>query len=234
MLECQVQDVMFYRSIFIVSRQRHVTGIAMNILCVGGVASSVSRDKVKETFFFFMVPLLYWFVPSFLNFFLSICSSYPLLVEPLDWHAQQGQIQEFSMGRVFSGGGGLGGVPPSGENFVNPPSDTCPRFCTKACPPPAEVRPPKFENFKYIFVSNLTAFKLKSTKKLYFMLKIAKKWPNFASGGQFWLQADFFCKSPTSDFIPVGPTKNFESPHQKIREKTLMGRGTQRLLKRNH
>ena len=37
----------------------------------------------------------------------------------------------------------------------------------KACPPPppAEVRHRKFEKFKYIFVSNLTTFKLKSTLK---------------------------------------------------------------------
>ena len=104
--------------------------------------------------------------------------------------------------------GGLGWSPPSGENFVNPPIDTCPRFWTKACPPPpAEVRPQKFEKFKYIFVSNLTTFKLKFKflKKLYFMLKIAKKWPNFALGGQFRLQSDFFRKSPPpSDFVPAG------------------------------
>ena len=55
------------------------------------------------------------------------------------------------------------GSPPSGENFANPPSGTCPRFWTKACPPPAKVCPRKFEKFKYIFVSNLTTFKLKST-----------------------------------------------------------------------
>ena len=66
----------------------------------------------------------------------------------------------------FLGGGGDWGVPPSGENFDNPPpSDTCPRFWTKACPPPAEVRPRKFEKFKYIFVSNMTTFQLKSTLK---------------------------------------------------------------------
>ena len=58
-----------------------------------------------------------------------------------------------------------GQSPPYGKNFVNPPSDTCPRFWTKACPPPAEVRPQKFEKFKYIFVANLTTFKLKSTLK---------------------------------------------------------------------
>ena len=60
--------------------------------------------------------------------------------------------------------GGLG-VPPSGKNFVNPPSNTCPHFWTKACPPPAKVRPQKFEKFKYIFASNLTTFKLISTFK---------------------------------------------------------------------
>ena len=64
----------------------------------------------------------------------------------------------------FFPGGGTGGVPPSGKNFANPPpSDTCPHFWTKACPPPAEVRPRKFE--KYIFVSKLTTFKLKITLK---------------------------------------------------------------------
>ena len=62
--------------------------------------------------------------------------------------------------------GGTGGSPPSGENFANPPPiRTCPRFWTKACPPPAEVRPRKFEKIKYVFVSNLTTFKLKSTLK---------------------------------------------------------------------
>ena len=41
---------------------------------------------------------------------------------------------------------------------IPPPSDTCPRFWTKACPPPAKIRPRKFEKFKYISVSNLTNF----------------------------------------------------------------------------
>ena len=122
----------------------------------------------------------------------------------------------------FSWGGGVRnwGIPPSGENLVNsPPSDTCPRFWTKACPPPAEVCPKKFEKFKYIFVSNLTTFKLKGyLKKLYFMLKIAKKWPNFALGGQFRLLSDFFTSPPplhpTSSLSVPSPTgmKNFESP----------------------
>ena len=61
--------------------------------------------------------------------------------------------------------GGDWGSPIQRKFCQSPPSDTCPRFWTKACPPPAEVRPPKFEKFKYIFVSNLTTFKLKSTLK---------------------------------------------------------------------
>ena len=71
-------------------------------------------------------------------------------------------------------------------------------------------------------MSNLTT--LKYLKKMYFMLKMA----NFALGGQFWLQSDFFffaspSPPPPSDFICRGPTgtKNSESPHQKFREKTL-------------
>ena len=48
------------------------------------------------------------------------------------------------------------------------------------------------------------------------MLKITKKWPNFALGGQFWLQADFFWQVPPPIRLhprqePIG-TKNFESP----------------------
>ena len=67
----------------------------------------------------------------------------------------------------FFSWGGDWGVPPIRRKFRQspPPSHTCPRFWTKACPPPAEVRPRKFEKFKYIFVLNLTTFKLKSTFK---------------------------------------------------------------------
>ena len=61
--------------------------------------------------------------------------------------------------------GGTGGFPIWQKFCQSPPSDTCPRFWTKACPPSAEVRPRKF---KYIFVSNLTTFKLKSTLKTVF------------------------------------------------------------------
>ena len=60
----------------------------------------------------------------------------------------------------FSGGGG---PPPCGKFCQSPPSDTCPRVLDQGLSPPAEVRPQKFEKFKYIFVSNLTTFKLKST-----------------------------------------------------------------------
>ena len=111
----------------------------------------------------------------------------------------------------FSWGGDWGG-PPSWRKFCqSPPSDTCPRFWTKACPPPAEIRPRKFEKFKYIFVSNLTTFKLKSTLKTCIS---CLKWPNFALSGQFWLQSDFFRKSPIRLRSRRGPTgtENFESP----------------------
>ena len=48
--------------------------------------------------------------------------------------------------RVFSWGG-LGGSPPSGKNFANPPpSDTCPHFWTKACPPQPRLVPENLKN----------------------------------------------------------------------------------------
>ena len=55
------------------------------------------------------------------------------------------------------------------------------------------------------------------------MNKIGKKLPNFALGGQFWFQSDFFCKPPPIRLRPrrepMG-TKNFESPlHQKKKKK---------------
>ena len=56
------------------------------------------------------------------------------------------------------------------------------------------------------------------------MLKIAKKKPNFALSGQFWLQSDFFLQVPPSDFVPVGDRQGptfLSPPHQKFREKTL-------------
>ena len=57
------------------------------------------------------------------------------------------------------------GGPPSGENFVNPPIRHLSPFLDQGFPTAAEVRPWKVEKFKYIFVSNLTTFKLKSTSK---------------------------------------------------------------------
>ena len=52
--------------------------------------------------------------------------------------------------------------------------------------------------------------------------------PNFALDGQYWLQSDFFCKSPPSDFVPVGdrrgpkilsppPIKNLEKKNPAVR-----------------
>ena len=57
--------------------------------------------------------------------------------------------------------GGLG-VSPSGKNFVNPPSDTCPRFWTKACPP----LPPRFvpENWKNLKIFLCQIWLLLSSK----------------------------------------------------------------------
>ena len=58
---------------------------------------------------------------------------------------------------------------PSGGNFVNPLIWHLSLFLDQGLPPPpppAKVRPQKCENLnKYIFVSNLTTFKLKSTFK---------------------------------------------------------------------
>ena len=55
----------------------------------------------------------------------------------------------------------------SGKNFANPPHPTLvPVFGPSLAPPPAEVRPQKSENFRYIFVSNLTTFKLITHKFL--------------------------------------------------------------------
>ena len=51
--------------------------------------------------------------------------------------------------------------PPIRRKFcLSPPSDTYPLFLDQGLSPPAEVRPRKIVNFKYIFVSNLTTFKL--------------------------------------------------------------------------
>ena len=60
--------------------------------------------------------------------------------------------------------GGTGGSPHRRKFWQSPHPRLVPvlgpRFVS---PPPAEARPQKFEKFKYIFGSNLTTFKLKST-----------------------------------------------------------------------
>ena len=58
------------------------------------------------------------------------------------------------------------GVPPHPAKILPiPPIWHLSLFLDQGLSPPAEVRPRKFEKFKYIFVSNLTTFKLKSTLK---------------------------------------------------------------------
>ena len=65
----------------------------------------------------------------------------------------------------FFPGGGLGGSPHPAKILPIPPIRHLSPFLDQGLSPPAEVRPRKFEKFKYIFVSNLTTFKLKSTLK---------------------------------------------------------------------
>ena len=87
--------------------------------------------------------------------------------------------------------GGATGSPHLAKILPIPPSDTCPRFWTKGCPPPQ----PRFvpENLKNLNTFLCQIWLLLSSKvqlylkNLYFRLKIAKKWPNFALSGQFWL-----------------------------------------------
>ena len=68
-----------------------------------------------------------------------------------------------------------GGLPHPAKTLSIPISDTCPHFWTKACPPPAEVRPRKFEKLKYNFCVKFDYFLAqKYLKKLDFMLKITK------------------------------------------------------------
>ena len=73
----------------------------------------------------------------------------------------------FNMWQGFFPGGGTGGVPPIRRKFCQspPPSDTCPRFWTKACPPQPRFVPENLKNLNTFFVSNLTTLKLKSTLK---------------------------------------------------------------------
>ena len=75
----------------------------------------------------------------------------------------KGTVTHLPYVTVFSWGDW--GPPIQRKLCQSPPSDTCPRFWTKACPPPAEVSPRKSEKFKYILVSNSTTFKHKSTLK---------------------------------------------------------------------
>ena len=63
----------------------------------------------------------------------------------------------------FFPGGDWGGPPIRQKFCQSPPIWHLSPFLDQGLSPPAEVRPRKFEKLKYIFVSNLTTFKLKST-----------------------------------------------------------------------
>ena len=119
-------------------------------------------------------------------------------------------------GSGFFSWGGLGG-PPIWQKFCqSPPSDTCPRFWTKACPPPAEVRPRKFEKFKYIFVSNLTTFKLKSTFKS--CISFCIKWAVLVLVGFFSQVPPHPTLSPSET---DGDRKFWVPPIKNLEKKTL-------------
>ena len=95
------------------------------------------------------------------GFFFSALESYHLI--PLwewMWHTWLGSVE--AQPRVFFFWGDWGS--PSGVNFANPLPTLVPVFRPRLVPP-GEVCPRKFEKFKYIFVSNLTTFKLKRTLK---------------------------------------------------------------------
>ena len=111
--------------------------------------------------------------------------------------------------RVFPGGDW--GSPIRRKFCQSPPHQHLSPFLDQGLFPPAEVRPRKFEKFKYILVSNLTIFMLKSTIKSCSSC-LTKKWPNFASSGQFWLQSDFFASPPphpTSSLLGTDGDRKF-------------------------
>ena len=81
----------------------------------------------------------------------------------LSWlYYSTGAMQFFCL-RGFSWG--TGGSPHPVKILSIPPHPTLVPIFGPRLVPPAEVRPQKFEKFKYILVPNLTTFKLKSTLK---------------------------------------------------------------------
>ena len=69
------------------------------------------------------------------------------------------------VGNVILPTWGYGGPPIRRKFWQSSHPTLVPVFGPMHVPPPAEVCPRKFEKFKYIFGSNLTTFKLKSTLK---------------------------------------------------------------------
>ena len=125
-------------------------------------------------------------------------------------------------------GGGPGGPPHLAKMLPIPPHPTLvPIFGPRLVPPPAEVCPRKFEKFTYIFASNLTTFKLRSTLKSCISCLKYKRWPNLALHGQFWLQLDFFRQvpPPPSDFVPIGPRRGpkiLSPPNKNLEKKPFL------------
>ena len=64
--------------------------------------------------------------------------------------------------------------PPTGGKFVNPPIWHLSPFLDQGLPPPPQFVPENLKNVNTKNCVKLITFKLKSTLKAYFMLKIAK------------------------------------------------------------
>ena len=110
-----------------------------------------------------------------------------------------------------------GGLPPFGKNFANPPIRHLSPFLDQGLsPPPPEPRlvPENLKNSNTFLCQIWLLLSSKVPYKAVFHALNSQKWPNFALGGQFWLQTDFFCKVPPPIRLrphrgPTG-TKNFE------------------------
>ena len=128
------------------------------------------------------------------------------------------------------------GTSPGGKNFALPPTDRCPRFLTRACPPQLSFVPQNFKNFTSLFSEFWLPFSSKLHRRALFYAWNTKICSNFAVGVHYWPQQTIFpnppssdsvpdVRAPPSDFIPDGDQKSSlkATPHQKFCEKTLEG-----------